>query len=468
MERVDVVVVGAGFGGLSAALELAEQGRRVVVCEALNIPGGCAATFERGGARYEAGATMFAGFAEGQWMHHLVRKHALEVQVDLLDPVAHFRTPDVHLEVSADREAFVQQLAGLPGAPPGIRPFFAEVRDTADTLWQLFDTPSLLPPLSMGALWAHAVRSPRYVGLLRGIGRPLAARMRAHGVHTFTPLRSWLDAACQITVQAGVERAEAPIAMAAIDYFFRGTAQIRGGIGSLADAFIGAIERRGGEVRLANRVKALERVHGGWRVETRRGALLAEHVVANALPQDVDRLLGREPAGWRVEAVRSSWGAAMLYLRVALDDPGPLHVQAVLDPGRPMVEGNLVLVSVNPAGEGPRTATVSTHVHLEEPMPTRMAAVQQTLRANVEHHLPELQILDQMTASPRTFQRFTRREAGRVGGVPRHAGLAPYLDLWPVQHQRGLWLVGDSVFPGQSVLAVTLSGHRVAEAIRRA
>ena len=35
MERYDALIVGAGFGGLGAALTLAERGVRVVVCEAL-------------------------------------------------------------------------------------------------------------------------------------------------------------------------------------------------------------------------------------------------------------------------------------------------------------------------------------------------------------------------------------------------------------------------------------------------
>ena len=62
MEQADVVVIGAGFGGLSAALHFAEAGRDVVLFEALNYPGGCASTFERFGQRYESGATMFGAF----------------------------------------------------------------------------------------------------------------------------------------------------------------------------------------------------------------------------------------------------------------------------------------------------------------------------------------------------------------------------------------------------------------------
>ena len=61
----DVAVIGAGFGGLGAALKLSEAGLRVGLVEALNSPGGCASTFKRRGYAFESGATLFSGFAEG-------------------------------------------------------------------------------------------------------------------------------------------------------------------------------------------------------------------------------------------------------------------------------------------------------------------------------------------------------------------------------------------------------------------
>lgn len=54
MKKYDVIVVGAGNGGLSAALWLAKRGKKVLVIEKHNLPGGCATSFVRGNYEFEA------------------------------------------------------------------------------------------------------------------------------------------------------------------------------------------------------------------------------------------------------------------------------------------------------------------------------------------------------------------------------------------------------------------------------
>lgn len=59
MTDVDVVVIGAGCGGLSAATLLAGQGRRVLVLDQNDAVGGCASSFERGGYTFDVAASIF-------------------------------------------------------------------------------------------------------------------------------------------------------------------------------------------------------------------------------------------------------------------------------------------------------------------------------------------------------------------------------------------------------------------------
>ena len=65
LQDLNVVVVGAGVGGLAAGALLARKGAMVTVLEAQDYPGGCAATFDRDGYRFDAGATIGCGFHDG-------------------------------------------------------------------------------------------------------------------------------------------------------------------------------------------------------------------------------------------------------------------------------------------------------------------------------------------------------------------------------------------------------------------
>ena len=51
----DVIVIGAGLGGLTAGARLARNGKKVLLIEQHNIPGGCATTFERKDFTMEVG-----------------------------------------------------------------------------------------------------------------------------------------------------------------------------------------------------------------------------------------------------------------------------------------------------------------------------------------------------------------------------------------------------------------------------
>ncbi|MFO0563705.1 MAG: NAD(P)/FAD-dependent oxidoreductase [Polyangiales bacterium] len=484
----DAVVVGAGFGGLSAALSLAERGARVVLCESLKYPGGCASTFSRGENRFEAGATLFSGFAEGQPFRQWIDRHSMDVTVDPLDPMVELRTDTMSLAVSSKREALVRALCAMPDAPVrAIERFFAEQRAVADALWALFAEPSLLPPLSARAALAHVARLGQYAPVARVIGRSVRSVLERHGLDGFEPLRQYIDATLQITVQTSSVEAEAPFGLASMDYYFRGTGHVRGGIGSLATAMARAIEASGGVVRMSDRVNAIERSHGGWMVRARRGNILAKTVVANVLPSAVERLC-RQRYGVTSELtalVEEGWGAAMLYL-VIDDDPslpvGAKHYELVLDHSRDFVEGNHVFLSLSDRRErerarpGRRTATCSTHVRARELRAMSDAAqrayverVQDEMRRTLRARAPEIsaRIAREETASPRTFERFTGRAGGFVGGVPRRVGLAQYARLWPTEVDRGLWLVGDSVGMGQSTLATALTAIRTADAIAR-
>jgi phytoene dehydrogenase-like protein len=491
MRNADVAVVGAGFGGLATALRLAELGADVVLCETLRYPGGCASTFTRSGYQFEAGATLFSGLRDGQLFGDWNQKWSLGLQFETLDPIVELRTDLWSLEIPPDPEEFLRRFSKLPGADPtSVRSFFATQREVADALWKLFDDPSLLPPFTGTSILRHLARTPSYAPVLRWIRRSLGDVVAHHHLDDWEPLLIYLDAVSQITVQAKASEAEAPFAMAAVDYFFRGTGHVHGGIGQLAWALVDAIQRAGGRVSLANRVKGIHREGHTWRLETRKGDIHARNVVANMLPQTMAKMVTPPLNGslHDVErAVEDGWGAAMLYFAVEKDAPdreAAHHLQLVNDREAPFQEGNHVFCSISSANEtdrgpdGQRTVTASTHVPMSKLLgmspeeqgdyvATIQARMRETIRKRASGLIDGLRF--EATASPRTFERFTSRHLGYVGGVPRRVGLRHYRPraLLPREADRGLYAVGDSVLLGQSTLAVALGGVRTAEVIAK-
>lgn len=471
VDRFDVAVVGAGFGGLASALRLAELGARVVVHERLVYPGGCAGTFHRGGFGFAAGATIAGGFGPGQPFARWTREHRLPVALSTTDPRAELRWDGGRLPTDGDRARFVERF-GDAG-----RRWFARQAAVADRTWPFFERPELLPPLGARSLLAHLRRLPATMGLLPLLGRTVGSLLPPDADES---LRLWVDAGCRISVQCGADEADAVFALSALDWWWRGVAHVRGGTGALAWAMVEALRGLGVEVRFADRVRALRPEGEGWRISARSGEVAARRVVANLLPADLGRLLDRRPTSLERSdtAVRTGWGAVMLYAIAREPEgatPDPVHLQLVGDARAPLIEGNHAFVSVSARSDGfapagLRSITVSTHADLrswrEDGHADRAAAIQERMRALVRRHAPEWSSWTlSLPASPRTFQRFVGRSGGWVGGVPLRAGRWPWTGAFHRPVVPGLWLVGDSIFPGQSILSAAVGGHRVAEAV---
>ena len=58
----DIIVIGAGCGGLTAAVCASQNGKKVLLLERHNAPGGFATSFVRGRFEFEASIDMLGGF----------------------------------------------------------------------------------------------------------------------------------------------------------------------------------------------------------------------------------------------------------------------------------------------------------------------------------------------------------------------------------------------------------------------
>ncbi len=244
----------------------------------------------------------------------------------------------------------------------------------------------------------------------------------------------------------------------------------------------------GGNLRTATLVDRIEAdPGGGWVVATRRGGRIRAREVAFNLPVDLaSKLLGRPLVGRldrRDRQSRAAWSAFTGYVAIdrrAVPDDSPLFHQVLGAYDRPIHDGNNVLVSLSTpgdAGYGPSTvrmATMSTHTRPEawadlspERYATRKRDYSDRLLAALGRALPDApsRLEHAEFASPRSFARYTRRTLGAVGGAPVSRRNSTFLAVDADVLGPGLWVVGDSVFPGQGTMAVVLSAIRVVERI---
>lgn len=99
-QACDVVVIGAGLGGLTCAAYLAKAGARVVLVEKHHTPGGCASSFRRGPYYFDAGAHVLGSCRPQGQIGRLLSDHALADRLVLIpsDPAdvvitAHHEVP---------------------------------------------------------------------------------------------------------------------------------------------------------------------------------------------------------------------------------------------------------------------------------------------------------------------------------------------------------------------------------------
>jgi phytoene desaturase len=283
-----VVVVGAGLGGLSAALRLAGAGREVMVVERAAVPGGRAGLLEMAGYRFDTGPsvlTMPSLIADA--LACVDERLADWLDLQPLDPAYRAFFPDgSQLDVIADVErmaAAVNELAG-PREADGYRRFADYTRrlfelERRDFIDRNLDSPfSLLTP-SLAQLVA--------LGGFRRLA-PTVARFfrdpRLRRVFSFQAL------------YAGLSPYDALALYCSISYLdsIAGVCFPRGGMHAVATALAGAAEKHGVQLRYGTEVTRVEmRGTRAVAVHTDDGDRIpADVVVVNADLPVAHRLLG--------------------------------------------------------------------------------------------------------------------------------------------------------------------------------
>jgi len=108
----DAIVVGAGAGGLSAALSLSLKGWKVLVAEKNVIPGGNCTSRDYGGYTFDLAVHQLSGIAGGGVCAGIMREYGIADKLDFrkVDPFLVIDMPDRSYTLHADKEALREEL----------------------------------------------------------------------------------------------------------------------------------------------------------------------------------------------------------------------------------------------------------------------------------------------------------------------------------------------------------------------
>jgi phytoene desaturase len=318
-----VVVVGAGFGGLSAALRLRAAGADVTVLEREDRPGGRAGRLERGGYRFDTGPsviTMPELFAELFALHG--ERLADHVVLERLDPAYRGVFPDgsvLHVRGSVEAmEAEVRDVCGPAEAARFLR-FAAHLESLYRAEYATFIDANFDSPLDL-------VRPAAMARVVRLGGFRRVANLVADYLHDWRLQRLFTFQ----SMYAGMSPYEALGVYAVIAYMdaIAGVHGVVGGVHALSQALGDLAVRAGIDLRLSTPVERVD-VRAGRAVGVLLGdgeRITADAVVLNPdLPIAYRDLLPPEATPAGVRKLRYSPSCLVLHLGLTTPLDGAAH-----------------------------------------------------------------------------------------------------------------------------------------------
>ena len=493
----DVIVAGAGMGGLTTASLLARDGFRVLVLEASHVAGGCSSSYPRKGFVFESGATTLIGFDEHQPLARLEQMLGITLPKEPIDPPMTVRMNGESITRYTDRQKWIGEAVRAFGDEAGQRRFWELAFRVSDTVWRVSEQNIYFPPQRFREWVELALRNRLSdIPVLRYAFRSVRQVMQSCGVDT-PAFRAFIDEQLMITAQSRAGDTPFLFGAPGLTYTSCTNYYVPGGLLKMVEVLEEYIRSRGGDVRCRSKVVRIQDreefldekdagtaepggipADAAYVVSTTSSRYFCRKVVTNLPVWNLPAITSGEKKEWferQASRFQHAWGAFVM--GIAVKDTFPeeltLHHQIHLERPMPHTGAGSLFVSISARGdtlrapEGFRVLNISCHTGTDawfgkpEEYDRAKTETGEAILNILESKLPGFRkehVQVQFEGTPVTWQNWVHRHRGRVGGIPQ--SMKRSLLDWPPARTpfRGWYLTGDTVYPGQGIPGVTLGG----------
>lgn len=482
----DVIVIGAGLGGLAAAALLAKAGKKVLVVEKEARVGGYFGPVVHGDYYFNNGPRLLMGCnADGPYgpgvTYQLLEELGVREQVEFiqLQPFTSLRLADLEYRLWSGREAFIEALnTASPGGFERL-PELLELNGRihrAGMAYYSVRRPWGLARIAGQLAWTLPYQNAGLESILKRYLPQERARNMVAGLWPYLGLPPWRASFIYWAVLMAV-------------YIDEGGYFCRGGLHQLSLAVASAFQRDGGEILAGAAVKRIlvqeRRARGVELADGRR--FLAQTVLADIDPrQALGELIeaGQRPAAYlrRLAGMELSIRGINLSLVTDLDLPGLgfgyetlfFNTQDArgawqeLEAGKPGVFGLTVMDLADPGIAPPGEHLVSLFCSLPtgfDPTPENVSGSAEALLAAADQRAPGLAgrlVWRRKGEVPDGYLTSLYEPIYGWASTPRHAVLRRLGPRTPI---KGLILAGQWTRPGQGASGVILSGREAARMV---
>ncbi len=492
--RVDVVVVGAGFGGLAAAVELARRGERVLVLERASEVGGKARTIAVDGRAIDVGPTVLTM----RWVFDEMFAacgRRLDAAIGLVPSplVARHEFPGgATLDLFSDVERTADAIGAFAGRAEAAayRRFAAHGAEIARTVEQPF-LRSARPSMSSLVLGTSRLG-------LAALAKIDAHRTMWRAICSFFEDPRLRALFARYATYVGSSPFEAPATLNLIAHVEReGVAAVEGGVSRLARAVADLARSLGVEIVTESSVREVTVENGratGVIVEHADGAreeIHARAVIANADVTTIARgALGKRaaeavpaPSKGRRSLSAITWAIAgrvsgfdLAHHNVFFSNDYAAEHRSLFDQRRLPDDPTVYVCAQDRLGEETKTDTdeverlllIANAPATADTDPLSTEEIDRCERTIIERLSRAGLCLEQVAtvvSTPMTFERLAPGTGGAIYGEVSHGALAPLSRPASRTKLRGLYLTGGGVHPGPGVPMAALSGRAAAIAV---